>query len=74
MKVYDPVIYPKHYCFSKIEPRKAIREWGLNFNLGSVIKYVIRASRKGNAIQDLEKAKQFINFEIEALINERKFD
>lgn len=69
---YDDVKKPKHYCFSKIEPRTAIREWGLNFNLGSVVKYVVRAGKKDNAIQDLEKAKQYIDFEIEALKNDKQ--
>jgi hypothetical protein len=66
---YDLVKPPKHYCFSEIEPRVVIREWGLNFNLGSVIKYVARAGKKDDIIQDLEKAKQYLDFEIEALKN-----
>ena len=64
---YDDVKCPSHYCFSDTEPRKAIRDWELNFNLGSAVKYIIRAGRKNDAVKDLEKAKQFIDFEIEAL-------
>lgn len=70
MGVYDAVKNPKHYCFPEIEPRIAIRDWGLNFNLGSAVKYIVRAGKKDDIIQDLEKAKQFIDFEIEALKKE----
>ena len=36
----DMVKRPDHYCFSKFEPKDVIREWGLNFNLGSAVKYL----------------------------------
>ena len=64
--------HPSHYCYSKYEPKDVIREWGLNFNLGSAVKYIARAGRKDDIIQDLSKAKQFIEFEIEYLQNKRK--
>ena len=62
---------PDHYCFSEIEPKDAIRDWNLGFNLGNVVKYVVRAGRKdGNtALDDLRKARQYINFEIDYIIN-----
>lgn len=63
----DTVNHPKHYCYSEYEPKDVIRKWQLNFNLGNVIKYVARAGRKGDALEDLKKAKQYIEFEIEAL-------
>jgi len=68
----DKIHKPDHYCFSKFEPKDVIREWGLNFNLGSAVKYIARAGRKDDIIQDLKKAKEFITFEIEALEAERK--
>lgn len=68
----DVIQHPKHYCFGKYEPKDVIRDWGLNFNLGSTIKYIARAGRKDDIIQDLKKAKQFLEFEIEALEEERK--
>ena len=40
---------------------------GLNFNLGNAVKYVSRAGRKGDKIEDLRKAIQYIEFEIEEL-------
>lgn len=70
---FDVVHHPSHYTEGrKYEPRKVIRDWGLNFNLGSAVKYIARAGRKDDILQDLSKAKQFIEFEIEAITEERK--
>lgn len=44
---------------------------GLNFNLGSAVKYIARAGRKDDIVQDLKKAREFLSFEIEALEAER---
>lgn len=63
---------PAHYCFGKFEPKDVIRDWGLNFNLGNTVKYVARAGRKDDIIQDLKKARQYLDFEIEALERERQ--
>lgn len=68
----DVVKNPDHYCFSKYEPKDVIREWGLNFNLGSAVKYIARAGRKDDIVQDLKKAREFLGFEIEALEAERE--
>lgn len=67
----DVVKHPSHYCYSEYEPKDVIREWNLNFNLGSAVKYIARAGRKDDIIQDLSKAKQFIEFEIEYLQKQR---
>ena len=67
----DVVKHPSHYCYSEYEPKDVIREWNLNFNLGSAVKYIARAGRKDDVIQDLSKAKQFIEFEIEYLQKQR---
>lgn len=59
---------PKHYTEGrKFEPKDVIRDWGLGFNLGSAVKYLSRAGRKEDIVQDLKKAQEFIQFEIEAL-------
>ena len=62
---YDVVKKPEHYNYSKIQPKDVIRAWGLNFNLGSAVKYIARAGHKDDIIQDLSKAIQFIQFELE---------
>lgn len=46
-----------------------INKFDLNFNLGNVLKYIIRAGKKDPSkhIEDLEKAKKYIEFEIDKL-------
>lgn len=69
---YDPVSHPDHYTAGrKFEPKDVIRDWGLNFNLGNAVKYISRAGRKNDLIEDLKKARQYLDFEIEYL--EKKF-
>lgn len=66
-------IRPEHYCSDrKFEPKDVIRDWGLNFNLGNVVKYVARNGKKdGNSsLQDLIKARTYLDFEINALTEE----
>ena len=41
-----------------------ISDYKLNFNRGNVIKYVIRAGRKDDELQDLNKALDYIQREI----------
>lgn len=64
---------PKHYQAS-IQPIDLINAQNLNFNLGNVVKYVSRAGKKQgeNVLSDLEKAKNYIDFEIERVNNEQK--
>lgn len=67
--------HPAHYCEGrKYEPKDVIRDWGLNFNLGNAVKYVSRAGRKENnsLLQDLKKARQYLDFEINYLENNIK--
>lgn len=71
VKMYDSIHKPSHYTRGrKYEPKDVIRDWGLNFNLGSAVKYISRAGRKDDIVQDLMKAVEFINFEIEAIQEE----
>lgn len=69
---FNNISRPSHYAFSAYEPKDVIRTWGLNFNLGNVVKYVARAGRKGDKVEDLKKARQYLEFEIEALEKEGK--
>lgn len=65
---FDVISRPSHYTDGrKYEPRKVIHDWGLNFNLGNAVKYLSRAGRKGDKVEDLRKAIQYIEFEIEEL-------
>lgn len=66
--VIDNVSHPLHYGGGrKYEPYKVIRDWELNFNLGNAVKYISRAGRKNDRVEDLRKAIQYIEFEIEAI-------
>ena len=68
----DMVKKPSHYVDGRnYEPKDVIRDWGLNFNIGSAVKYLSRAGRKDDIIQDLRKAQEFIQFEIDAIELER---
>ena len=49
-----------------------VKDYNLNFNRGNILKYIIRAGKKDNEIQDLEKAKDYLNREIEFLRNKQK--
>lgn len=60
----DNVNSPNHYNVGDIEVIDFIDSWGLNFNLGNVIKYVTRSDYKGNKIEDLQKAIYYIEREI----------
>jgi len=67
----DIISHPSHYTDGrKYEPKDVIRDWGLNFNLGSAVKYISRAGRKDDILVDLKKARQFLDFEIEAIEND----
>lgn len=68
----DKIKHPSHYAEGRnYEPKDVIRDWGLNFNLGSAVKYISRAGRKDDIVQDLKKAQQFIQFEIDAIEADR---
>jgi hypothetical protein len=64
----DAVNHPKHYTSKKgIECIQVTEQF--NFNKGNAIKYVWRSGEKGNEVEDLKKAKWYIDREIEGLEN-----
>lgn len=63
----DSVDHPPHYTYGNIEVIDAIEDWGLNFRLANVIKYVARAEHKVNKLQDLKKARWYLDREISKL-------
>ena len=61
-------VRPEYYNpDSAYEPRKVIKAWGLDWNLGNALKYIERCGKKANnsKLIDLEKAMTYIGFEIE---------
>jgi hypothetical protein len=60
----DDFVKPTHYRSRGMEAIDVIDAFGLNFNLGNVIKYVLRADRKGEPMTDLRKALWYLSWEI----------
>lgn len=67
----EQVNHPEHYGGgdNPYEAIKVIEAWGLGFNLGNKVKYISRAGKKDPSknIQDLEKAKWYLEREISNL-------
>jgi uncharacterized Zn finger protein (UPF0148 family) len=61
----DSVKHPKHYTShpSGIEVIEITKH--MNFCLGNAIKYILRCDEKGKPVEDLKKAIQYLEFEIE---------
>ena len=65
---HDPVNRPSHYAEGrKYEPIAVIEDWSLGYHLGNALKYISRAGRKQNTIEDLRKAVWYVNREIDRL-------
>ncbi|MFJ9848599.1 DUF3310 domain-containing protein [Streptomyces sp. NPDC101150] len=58
---------PAYYKWgpNDLQPWDVIDAFGLDFYLGNVIKYVLRAGKKGPALDDLRKAQHYIQKAIE---------
>ena len=61
----DPVIRPSHYNWhpSGVECMEIASEF--NYFLGNAIKYIWRADHKGKPIEDLKKARNCIDLELQ---------
>ncbi len=60
----DMVNSPPHYTAGGVETIDFIEAKKLNYNLGNAVKYITRADLKGNRVEDLKKAKWYIEREI----------
>jgi len=60
----DMINQPPHYTNTDVEPINAIEAWQLNYRLGNVVKYVARANFKDNYLEDLKKARWYLDREI----------
>lgn len=62
----DKVVRPDHYGgeANPHEPIKIIEHYELGFNLGNAIKYILRADKKGVEIEDLKKARWYVDRQI----------
>ena len=66
-------IKPNHYGNSGIDVISFCQANNLDFMQGNVIKYVFRYKNK-NGLEDLEKAKEYIDRMIENLLDEEELD
>ena len=57
-------INPDHYKSGSMESIEVIEAFDLGFNLGNVVKYVLRAGKKDDKKQDLLKCVWYIEREI----------
>lgn len=66
---YDSVECPSHYCSGSVEVIDVIRqacscEEVCGFYLGNILKYVLRYKKK-NGVEDLKKARKYLDWLIE---------
>jgi hypothetical protein len=62
----EAVNHPNHYGGENnpLEVINIIEHYELGFHLGNVVKYVLRAGKKGNRTEDLKKALWYLEREI----------
>ena len=65
--ISDAVQHPAHYAFGRFEVIDVLEDWFPDEPLlWQVVKYLARAKHKGNFLQDLEKAKFYLDRRIES--------
>ena len=68
----ETVNHPNHYNIGGIEVIDFIESWNLGFSLGNAIKYIARAPYKNDELEDLKKARWYIDREIQRLEKDTK--
>lgn len=68
----DMVNHPAHYNVNGMEVIDIIEGFDLPYHLGNVIKYILRAGRKWDTVEDLKKAEWYLHRYIEKLEKEQK--
>ena len=69
----ESVNHPAHYggAGNVYEAINVIEAWELDFCLGNVVKYISRAGKKNDEVEDLKKALWYLSRRIEQINNER---
>lgn len=69
----ESVNHPKHYGGedNTYEAIKVIDAWGADFYIGNLLKYVCRSGKKSDELEDLEKAKWYLDNKIKKLKSEK---
>lgn len=65
-------IRPDYYKANGLEAFDVIDSFELNFNLGNAFKYIARAGKKDDKVEDLKKAITYLSREIEKCQNIEK--
>lgn len=74
-KKKEAVHHPQHYGGDVVyEVIKVLRAWGLDSNvyLWNAVKYIARAGKKTSYLEDLKKARWYLDYEIQKAEEERK--
>jgi hypothetical protein len=58
-------VNPGHYVKGGIEVRHVIRAFECSYNVGTAVAYLLRAPFKANYVEDIRKAVQHLQFELE---------
>jgi hypothetical protein len=68
----NSVDHPNHYGGkdNAYEAIKVIEAWKLGFNLGNTLKYICRADNKNSKVENLQKARWYLDREIAKLKGE----
>ena len=81
MKQVDPVNHPSHYCNRSMEAIDIIemcvsveKNPKVAYNMSNVLKYLLRFRDKGKDLEDLQKARWYLNRMIEKVENEPSQD
>jgi len=61
-------VEPEHYTRYTIEPKDYIRENGLGWHEGNVVKYISRHDKK-DGLKDIRKAIQYCEYIMEEYLN-----
>ena len=67
MSEKDPINHPAHYTSHPSGVECIDIAEHMNFCLGNALKYIWRAGLKGDAVEDLKKARWYIDREIERI-------
>ena len=59
----ERIDHPAHYggADDPYEAIKVIEAWGLGFHLGNTVKYISRAGKKNDLVEDLKKARWYLD-------------
>jgi hypothetical protein len=67
-KISNSINHPIHYNMGKIEAIEVIEDWELGFHLGNCLKYICRFGHTQGGIEDLQKARWYLNRYIEKVL------